>query len=694
MMKLNIQMFAQNKVIIEAEMDTKNFDAQIESVEAKLNDLRAGYEEYSQSKGFNEQSLEAKQFRAEIEKAENTLADLYKKQNAVANQDYSNVKSNLSGIGNSMEHIIKKVVKWGLAVFGIRSMYMLVRRSISVLSEYNDQLATDVEYIRFALASVLQPVIEFIIKLAYKILSIVASIVKLITGKNIFKNAGVDKFNSKLDKSDKKAKKLQKTLAGFDEMNILNPKDKDDDDSDYKTPSQDLSKGLGNIKPIDWKKWVTDAWEWIKKNWKAVLVGILAVIAGLLMFKVIRKVLSPLAPAIKGFFKAFGVALEIIAILGGLYLVIKAITELIDTFVESGMSLNDALILIATTLGTVAIAFTIMALATKAFNIEGIAGALVILGGLALILHELSSLFSSIAKSGMDVNDVADIMVTLMGTLLVLVAGLTIAILALSSPMALVGALALVGAIAGVLFTIKATLPTILKAVGNFTQKVAPPLIAVMNTIKSVITGIIKALGTTLPPIIREVGNVFKTIFNGINKVIKTISNSIIRVLNAIIDFVNKLGPGIEGLVNSIITSVTKLINFVISGIEYMVNNVVIAGINGIIGAINKVGSVVGIELATKEYVNFPRFTPRLAKGAIASYPGKGIPTQLGNARWAEAGQEAYLPLTDSQVMSMLGQEIGKNVVINANITNSMNGRVISRELQKVQNQSDFAFNR
>ena len=33
-------------------------------------------------------------------------------------------------------------------------------------------------------------------------------------------------------------------------------------------------------------------------------------------------------------------------------------------------------------------------------------------------------------------------------------------------------------------------------------------------------------------------------------------------------------------------------------------------------------------------------------------------------------------------------------VNINANITNTMNGRVISRELQKVNNTNDFAFNR
>ena len=43
--------------------------------------------------------------------------------------------------------------------------------------------------------------------------------------------------------------------------------------------------------------------------------------------------------------------------------------------------------------------------------------------------------------------------------------------------------------------------------------------------------------------------------------------------------------------------------------------------------------------------------------------------------------------------METLGEAIGKYITINANITNSMNGRVISRQLQRIQNDSNFAYN-
>lgn len=43
--------------------------------------------------------------------------------------------------------------------------------------------------------------------------------------------------------------------------------------------------------------------------------------------------------------------------------------------------------------------------------------------------------------------------------------------------------------------------------------------------------------------------------------------------------------------------------------------------------------------------------------------------------------------------METLGEAIGRYITINANITNTMNGRVISRQLLKIQNDSNFAYN-
>jgi hypothetical protein len=58
-----------------------------------------------------------------------------------------------------------------------------------------------------------------------------------------------------------------------------------------------------------------------------------------------------------------------------------------------------------------------------------------------------------------------------------------------------------------------------------------------------------------------------------------------------------------------------------------------------------------------------------------------------------ERGAEGVIPLTDSQAMETLGEAIGRYIKINANITNMMNGRVISRQIQQIIANQDFAYN-
>ena len=95
-----------------------------------------------------------------------------------------------------------------------------------------------------------------------------------------------------------------------------------------------------------------------------------------------------------------------------------------------------------------------------------------------------------------------------------------------------------------------------------------------------------------------------------------------------------------------------------------------------------------GINLGTLKTFNLPR----LAVGGIVNMPGRGVP--IGGAIAGEVSKEGVLPLTDSQAMEELGATIGRYITINANITNTMNGRVISREIKKINANNDFALNR
>lgn len=97
-----------------------------------------------------------------------------------------------------------------------------------------------------------------------------------------------------------------------------------------------------------------------------------------------------------------------------------------------------------------------------------------------------------------------------------------------------------------------------------------------------------------------------------------------------------------------------------------------------------------GINLGTLPTFTLPRMP--LKVGGIVNLPSRGVP--IGGAYAGEAGAEGVIPLTDSQAMETLGEAIGRYITINANIVNNMNGRTISRQLQQIQGNQDFAYNR
>ena len=191
--------------------------------------------------------------------------------------------------------------------------------------------------------------------------------------------------------------------------------------------------------------------------------------------------------------------------------------------------------------------------------------------------------------------------------------------------------------------------------------------------------------------VIKPVGGFFVGLWNGIVNGVKTAVNFVKNIFSSIVDFFKNIISKIVGLFKTIGTKVgdaiggafKTVINGILKAIETILNNP-IKMINKLIDVINKVP---GINLGTLPTFNLPR----LAVGGVVNMPGRGV-NYMG-ANIGERGAEGVIPLTNSQMMSELGKAIGQYVTINANITNTMNGRVISRELQKINNNSDFARN-
>lgn len=566
------------EVVIGVGLDTKSFDKQIEEVEYQLKQIDY---ELSHAKELKLDSRTIKEYELKAEKLTNQLASLRKKQEDLNTTNLSGISAQLSNIGNGIESVIKKVTRWGLAVFGIRSAYSFVRSSISTLSQYNEKLATDVEYIRFVLASTLQPVIERIIQLVYTLLSYVLYIGRawgLISKNADFSTKAFQNGTKAAKDTNKEAKKLSKTLAGFDEMNIL--QDNSDTGGDTSTggggitaPSMDLS----NLEDVKIPKWI----QWIADNRDKVLGFFieLGAIIGTIKLAKFLMTLGVGASTIGG----------IIAIIGGLIIFIKGIID----YLKNPTWENFAKILAG-----------IAVIAAGVFLIFGgfpalialIVGAVIALG--LAIYKNWDTIKKTLSKVGSWIND------------------------------------------------------NIIKPVANFFKGLWD---GITNGVKGAVNNI------------KNFFNSIPSFFGGI--------------VNTIFNFFRNLGSAAGNVIASAFKAV---VNGVLRTIENILNTP-IRTINSLIGVINKIPGINIGRLSTFSL-------PRLAKGGIVNMPGRGI--NYGGANIAERGAEGIIPLTDSQQMALLGEAIGRYITVNANITNTMNGRVISREIQRVQNNSNFAMNR
>lgn len=304
-------------VVIGTELNTKSFDAQIDYIEQQLEEIE--YKLKQADMGF--EVGDTAKLEAQYEKLINQLTKLKQKQAELNKSDLTNIQKSIEKVGDSTTKVINKVSRWALAIFGVRSAYMFVRQSASTLAQYNEKIASDLEYIRFSMASALQPIIERLIQLAYKLLTYVNYIAKAWFGVDLFANASANAMN----KASKSAEKMKKSLAGFDEMNVLN--ENGSVGALGGLPSYDLSK----MQDVKIPKWL----EWIAKNGRKVAT-ILSSIAGAIV-----------ALKLGNFAKDLGLVNTQFTIMQGLgifatiYGIISLIQDLIDYYKKLDTALEN-----------------------------------------------------------------------------------------------------------------------------------------------------------------------------------------------------------------------------------------------------------------------------------------------------------------------------------------------------------------
>lgn len=645
---------------------------------------------------------------------------------------------NFDNVGKSIMDNVKKVGKWCLALFSVRSAFNVIRQSMSAISQYNKDLSNKIESMKLVFASALEPIIIRIVNLLYKMLVYVNYISKAWFGVDLFAKAQ----EKSLKNSVGQAKKLQKTLAGFDEMNVLN---------DNGTTGIAGGGNFDFVAPEDvpipsWLQWIADNKDKVLDFLKAFAI----LIAGIKIAKFIGK-LGNLAKAFLNLGKNsdganmslenFGKKLSTGLLISGFALIIGAIVDLIknwDSMDSASKRLDGILLGIG---GSFVVLGTTIRVALAAGTggiselISMVVGLSAVLGGMVISLKNEKKAIDDVTtatdklRAAQDlyneaINQYSNSLDTYDNALKKVEestknleeaekrnkmtgeelqkqvdagklsydkmneaqkevynayiknqeaqSDLSLATENLTKKKDELSLAEKVGRVSALEMKLsqEAQNEEFLRG-GRAAQSFKDEVIDALNKGEIKTDEAQKVFEKAMADMDDDAR---KSFMEGIPDSIKEGLNP-----NNFESTGSKLKKWFSGLFSDIKDKFGKLA----SGLGFG------GGISSGKGNGGGGGGGKGFAKGGVAYYNLPRMP--LATGGIISRPGQGVP--IGQAIGGERGIEGVLPLTDSQQMDLLGQSIARHMVINLTNINQMNGRVINRELKKIQNDNDFATN-
>ena len=559
------------------------------------------------------------------------------------------IQNSLSGIGNKLTGQISTIGKMAMAVLGIRTAWGAVRSAISMVSQYNKQISTDFDYMRYCIASMLAPAIQGLIKLLYTVLSYVNAISSAWFGINLFGNASVKNFKkmqSSAGGTAKSAKEIQKSLQGFDEMNVLQDNSSKDGSGGVSSPSIDLSGIQGEI-----PKWL----QWIIDNKDIVLAALAGMLAGITALKL-------------GFtgIQALGIGIMVVGIVTLIENIIKLIND------PSWENFSNVLLSLSIVIAGLALAIG----GTLGVTLAGIAA---LIAGVALIIQGVISYLND--PSWENFGTILAGIAIVVGAVLLLIGGI---------PALITGIILLVAAIGLAIYKhwdeVKAVLgkvgqwiyDNVIVPVGNFIKACIDSIISNFKFLLSIAEGIFTAvLGVIIAPF-QVLWDTVKNVFNGV----KTILQGILTVFKGIF----------TGDMKTVLSGFKQIFKGVFDSLWSIAKaplNLIIKGINALIKGANKIhfdmpNWVPGIGGKTFG-INIPQI-PLLAKGGIISQPTQAI---IG-----EAGREAVVPLENNmEWLDILADKLANKIGTSGPTNVYLDGRLIQRQIAKKNEQFAFATN-
>ena len=554
------------------------------------------------------------------------------------------VEKNVGNIQKGIAGTIAKIGKMALAVFGVRTAFNMLRQASSTLAQYNQQYATDLEYIRFVIAQGIAPILEKVVMLTQTLMAYINYLAQRLFGVNLFAKGSADAFKKAKDNMSgmaKSSKEIKNNLAGFDELNVLdNSAGANGAGAGALAPSLDIG-GLEDVEIPEWLQKIGDFLEPIRTFREQVVENFNGMYDGIKrlsndfwsfispFFKTIRDYILPILTGLAGqIIKTLGTLLSTVGSLftsiwnGGIRPTLNLLLKIWDDVWSSikdawdkwGQPIFDNLRTAIEKIGEILQALWDNIIQPVWQN----------------LLNVLTELWSNHLKPLWD--NILDFFGELIN---------------------------------GVLEIWNKTLaPFLTFLIDTF----GPPIADLINAL-------VKIIGNVLGAVVDVVNGVVTSLKGIIEFIVGVFTGDWQKAWQGIQDFFGGIWDGIVAIVKGAINLVIDLINGMLGGLEN--------ALNWIVDKINELeitNPFTGEEIWSPhvDRFNFGRI-PRLARGGIVSTPTRAV---IG-----EAGREAILPLeNNTEWMDMLAEKLNganNNITIRFTGSTAQLVRMLKPELEK-----------
>lgn len=671
---------------IETRIENKTFDSQLKSLEAKLSKEEKKLNEFLRLQPDNEKAKKdisqlIDQQSVKVEKLKNQVISLQKAKAKLEQTKKINFDGSFDNAFNSAKKLASGILK-------IASVYTLASKASSAYLDTDLETTKQIETNWVGLGTILEPAIKFITDLMKKAVTSVLYFLSVLTGTDYIAKANTNALKKQTNATKELTKANEKAIYSFDEMNIqstdkINSSSVDDDIMNSLFDINDISenarksieKVANTLKPI--YNMLKEIIGWALDN-PEVIMGILGG-AGLLKMLLNVIGVAGIGGAGTGLAGIYGLLLAIASI--------GVITVCIKTIIDDGINLyteneNSKKIIKGNEKRAIALAEKVKDL-SKQYEA----------GTIQIEAYHKS--MKNLANQSLEMLDIESDRYTSMNTIDRMIGSLT------GSTNSIMVA---TRSYSNEAFAEIAAMNDLYKQGKLNDEQTQDYIDTLLYYIKVVGQG-----GTSTNELMNtfhlnrkeaeQLNNQYKTVstmlmdvyfntdktttsFSWLNNVMKMIPKSVqTKIESNVKDSISFADQFIQKMNN---IPLFKKVNIEtnITANDTSARNTLNNLLSKMTSSISTVTSALGFKFTI----------PKLAVGGIVNNPGRGVP--IGSAAiTGEAGKEGVLPLTNPTTMAELGHEIGKWITVNATLNNYMDGRLMQRQISKIEQDKLFSTN-